>query len=125
MPKGPLEFQSKTANPQYQGVQDISPEELLAKKSLVKIIDVRRPDEYEGELGHIADAELLTLDYLPMKINELSREVTIVFVCRSGARSAQATAFALEHGFSQVYNLKGGMLQWNALGLAIEGGPNS
>lgn len=94
-------------------IQDIDPAELRSKKTQVRIIDVRRPDEWTGELGHIAEASLITLDTLPQRIGELDKNDTIVFVCKSGGRSAQATAFAKQNGFNSVYNMAGGMLAWN------------
>ncbi|MCB0407862.1 MAG: rhodanese-like domain-containing protein [Bdellovibrionales bacterium] len=116
-----IEFKTKIKNPNFPAVTDISPEDVVSHKTKVRLIDVRRPDEYEGELGHIPGAELLTLDYLPQKISELPKDETIVFICRSGQRSGQATAFALENGFKDVYNMKGGMLLWNELNLETEG----
>ena len=115
-----VDFESKTANPENKGVFDISPEELMQKKGSVTMIDVRREDEYTGELGHIPGAKHLLLDQLPMRINEVSKEHTTVFVCRSGARSGRATNFAMERGYTSVYNLKGGMILWNEKNLPIE-----
>jgi rhodanese-related sulfurtransferase len=106
------EFSSKTANPNIPHVYDITAADLLAKKAHVRIIDVRRPDEWVGEFGHIKEAELITLDTLPDHIDDLPKDQTIVFVCRSGARSAQASAFAQQNGLTSVYNLQGGMIAW-------------
>lgn len=105
-------FTTAKQNPNIPIVEDIEPSELRDKKSLVKIIDVRRPDEWTGEFGHIGEASLMTLDTLPQRISELDKDSTIVFVCRSGGRSAQATAFAKQHGFTSVYNMAGGMIAW-------------
>ena len=115
-----MEFTSKSENPHFPDVWDLDPKEIQSKTSELTLIDVRRPDEYIGELGHIPGATLLTLDQLPAKMDSLPKDKTIVFVCRSGARSAQATSFALESGFSDVYNMRGGMLLWNEYGLKIE-----
>jgi rhodanese-related sulfurtransferase len=106
------EFKSKSANPNIPGVDDITPDELREKKSQVRIIDVRRPDEWVGEFGHIQEAELITLNHLPNSIENLPKDQTIVFVCKSGGRSAQATAFAKENGYTSVYNMRGGMIAW-------------
>jgi rhodanese-related sulfurtransferase len=38
-------------------------------------------------------------------------------VCRSGARSAQACQFLQQQGYSNVYNLRGGMMRWVQSGL--------
>jgi len=110
-------FTSQIENPHYEGVFDIGPQELKDKLNDVKLIDVRQPDEYTGELGHIANSELMVLDTLPDKLASISKEKTVVFICRSGGRSARATAFALMNGFQSVFNLQGGMLLWNELQL--------
>jgi hydroxyacylglutathione hydrolase len=111
------QFTSKTENPHYEGVFDIGPQELKDKINEVKLIDVRQPDEYTGELGHIANSELVVLDTLPEKLDKIPKDKTVVFICRSGGRSARATAFALMNGFQSVFNLQGGMLLWNELQL--------
>jgi rhodanese-related sulfurtransferase len=82
----------------------------------MKIIDVRRPDEFTGELGHIKNAELICLqDNFEHQLGRLDKTIPHLFVCRSGARSARAARIALGHGFKQIYNMKGGMLEcWNA-----------
>ncbi|MBK9039778.1 MAG: rhodanese-like domain-containing protein [Bdellovibrionales bacterium] len=44
----------------------------------------------------------------------------IVFVCRSGARSGQATLLSKQMGFKFSSNMTGGMIRWNELGYAVE-----
>lgn len=116
-----MDFKTKRANPENPGVQDIDPKELWENRSEVAIIDVRRPDEFTGELGHVPGASHIVLDSLPARIDEIPRDRTVVFVCRSGGRSGRATAFALSSGLKDVFNMKGGMLLWNELGLQTEG----
>lgn len=110
-----IHFDSRTPNPNFNGVEDITATELQAKKTQVAIIDVRRPDEWVGEYGHIPEAKLMTLDTLPDRIDELPKDQTIVFICRSGGRSAQAAAFAQSNGLKNVFNMKGGMITWTEL----------
>ena len=115
-----MTFTSRTKNPDFEGVYDISPEELArCPVAGVSMIDVREPAEYVGELGHISGAELIPLATIPERIESLSKEKPVVFVCRSGGRSARATAYAQSAGFEHVYNMKGGMLLWNSLGLPV------
>lgn len=114
------QFTSQTENPHYEGVFDIGPHELKDKLNDVKLIDVRQPDEYTGELGHIANSELMVLDTLPDKLGHLPKDQTVVFICRSGGRSARATAFALMNGFQSVFNLQGGMILWNEMQLPTQ-----
>lgn len=116
-----VNFNSKEENLYYAGVFDIDAKELNQNKAEVVLIDVRQPEEYQGDLGHIPGSHLVALDVLPDNIESLPKDKTIVFVCRSGNRSARATAFALENGFTDVYNLKGGMILWNELGFETEG----
>lgn len=106
----------------FDSVTDIMPQELhdlLNSGTPVKLVDVRQPEEYTGELGHIKGAELYVLDQLPDKFKTLKTGDDIVLICRSGGRSARATAFLLDQGYSKVYNMKGGMLAWNQLGLPV------
>ena len=76
----------------------------------LRVIDVRQMQEIAA--GTVPKAEPLPLHTLPAKIHELSREEKLVMVCRSGARSAQACMFLQQQGFSNVYNLRGGMMGW-------------
>lgn len=115
-----VQFRTKQTNPENPGVEDVDPKELWEQKTNVEIVDVRRPDEFTGELGHVPGAQLMVLDTLPERLNELPKDKTVVFVCRSGGRSGRATAFAKENGFTDVYNMKGGMLLWNDMKLQVE-----
>ncbi|MDH4286022.1 MAG: rhodanese-like domain-containing protein [Gallionella sp.] len=81
----------------------------------LRVIDVRQMQEIAA--GTVPRAEALPLHILPAKVHELSREEKLVMVCRSGARSAQACMFLQQQGFSNVYNLRGGMMGWVQSGL--------
>jgi hydroxyacylglutathione hydrolase len=120
MPGKFVQFETKEENLYYPGVQDIDPRELSQKKDQVVLIDVRQPEEYQGDLGHIPGSTLIALDTLPENLAQIPQDKTVVFVCRSGGRSARAAAFAMEHGYQNVYNLKGGMILWNELHLQTE-----
>lgn len=79
-----------------------------------ELIDVRRPDEFNGELGHIEGAILVTLgENLVQFLASHNKKNKILFICRSGARSARATEQAMAAGFLNVYNMDGGMIAWN------------
>jgi rhodanese-related sulfurtransferase len=74
------------------------------------LVDVR--EDYEYNEGHIPDAILLPLGQLADNYQRLDPDDVIVLVCRSGRRSADAAEFLSEQGYTQVYNLLGGMLDW-------------
>ena len=56
------------------------------------------------------------------QVAELNKHKPIVAVCRSGARSAQATVLLGNAGFDQVANLAGGMLRWRSQRFPVAGG---
>lgn len=114
-------FSTAEPNSELNMVQDVSPDEVNAKITDLTIVDVRTSEEYTGELGHIPSAQLVTLDTLMDHIDEIPKDKTVVFICRSGRRSANASAIAQDNGFQSVYNMKGGMLLWNEMGLTTEG----
>jgi rhodanese-related sulfurtransferase len=89
----------------------------VALEAGLTLLDVRSPAEFSGELGHIPGAVLIPLGELRGRLGELSRERPVITVCRSGARSAQASLILEKAGFSRVANLAGGMLRWNSEGL--------
>jgi glyoxylase-like metal-dependent hydrolase (beta-lactamase superfamily II)/rhodanese-related sulfurtransferase len=86
------------------------------------VLDVREPQEYTGELGHIASSALVPLRELADRAAELQAHKTgpTVVVCRSGVRSTTAAAILEGLGFEQVYNLQGGMVEWNDRRLPVE-----
>jgi len=84
----------------------------------VVIVDVREDSEYKA--GHIPGAQLIPLGELPDRLNDVPRDETVVLVCRSGNRSAQAHQFLLDQGFTNVHNMKGGMNDWTAAGYETE-----
>ena len=106
----------------FAGVWEVQPNWLEENLRAVQILDVREPDEFNGPLGHVPGARLLPLGSLNEKVDTIDRQTPAVMVCRSGARSAQATLMLGKAGFDRVANLSGGMLRWRAQRLSVEGG---
>ena len=104
----------------FSGVWEIEPLDLLERAEGVQIIDVREPREFIDVLGHIRGARLLPLSQLMDRIGDIDKQGPVVAVCRSGARSAQATVLLKKAGFPKVANLAGGMLRWQAESLPVE-----
>ena len=108
----------------FSGIWELQPA-LLAERLAdrrIQVVDVREAPEFTDALGHIPGAQLLPLSQLAARLPELDRTRPIVAVCRSGARSAQATQLLQKAGHTQVANLAGGMLRWRAESLPVEGG---
>jgi sulfur dioxygenase len=106
----------------FAGIWELQPDWLAENATRVQLIDVREPEEFDGALGHIKGARLFPLGTLAEKKQDLSKDVPIVVVCRSGARSAQATVLLRGAGYTKVANLAGGMLRWRGQRLPVEGG---
>jgi sulfur dioxygenase len=106
----------------FAGIWEIVPGWVADHRDAAEILDVREPDEFTGSLGHIEGAKLIPLGELQARAGELAKNKPIVAVCRSGARSAQATVLLQKAGFARVANLAGGMLRWRAEGHVVEGG---
>jgi len=72
------------------------------------LVDVREDDEWAA--GHAPGAVHLPLGDLPARLGELP-EGDVHVVCRSGGRSARATAWLQQNGVEAV-NVSGGMGAW-------------
>ncbi len=106
----------------FAGIWEIQPNVLEEYLGRVTVIDVREPDEYSGAFGHILGSKLIPLGSLVARLEELPKDKPLVMVCRSGARSAQATVLLKNKGIAKVANLAGGMLRWRAQRFPVEGG---
>ena len=106
----------------FAGIWEVQPNWLEEHLRDVQVLDVRELDEFNGPLGHVPGAKLVPLGTLADGAGMLAREKPIVVVCRSGARSAQATLMLGRAGFEKVANLSGGMLRWRTQRFQVEGG---
>ncbi|WP_353571571.1 rhodanese-like domain-containing protein [Candidatus Albibeggiatoa sp. nov. BB20] len=102
-------------------IKEIEPAELeewLREYAPLKLIDVRTPQEMAQ--ASIANADALPLVALPLRFSEVPDNEKVVFYCRTGARSGQACMFMEQHGYKNVYNLRGGIVSWARHGLPVE-----
>ena len=100
-------------------VDHIAAMQLLNHKNAL-VLDVREQGEYDS--GHILSSKLIPLGKLKERLGELEkyRERPVVVVCRSGQRSASACAMLGKQGFTQAYNLNGGIIAWQKASLPLE-----
>ncbi|MCE2998129.1 MAG: ThiF family adenylyltransferase [Cyclobacteriaceae bacterium] len=84
--------------------------ELKDKDANFQLIDVREPHEVDiCEIG----GELIPQGDIPHNVDKISRDKQVIIHCRSGARSGNMVKWLeTNHGFTNLYNLKGGILAW-------------
>lgn len=110
---GARNFDSTDKSGQY-----ISPDELQAwfdgKKDFV-IVDMR--NDYEHAVGHFENSVRLpvkSFKEIPAAVKNISdlKDKTVVSVCTGGVRCEKASGFLMDQGFSDVYQLEGGMVRY-------------
>ncbi|MGQ0812767.1 MAG: rhodanese-like domain-containing protein [Nitrospiraceae bacterium] len=92
----------------------ITPNDLkvrLDKGEPLVLLDVREP--WEHSLAKIDGSVLIPLGTLPQSLDKLNKEAEIIAYCHHGMRSADATGFLLQQGFSNTKNLIGGIDAWS------------
>jgi rhodanese-related sulfurtransferase len=77
-------------------------------------LDVRTVGEYMSGTGHLQNAILIPIQELDRRIEELTpyKDKTIIAYCRTGNRSGYAAQYLAKNGF-RVFNMEGGIVQWN------------
>jgi rhodanese-related sulfurtransferase len=84
----------------------------------LKLVDVREPAEWNR--GRIAGAVLVPLNNLLVAPREYLTGDGVLFYCAQGIRSAVACEVAAAIGLNRIYNLEGGIQDWEAQGFPIE-----
>ena len=110
----PIDYEQFCGVQEEETIPAMSAHELKRKmdaREAFKLIDVREPFEYE--IARIDGAKLIPLGEIAERADELQREQMIVVHCHSGQRSAQAVRLLQQRGFTNVYNLEGGIDAWS------------
>jgi rhodanese-related sulfurtransferase len=75
-----------------------------------QLIDVREP--HEADIASIG-ADLIPMGQIVNESDKIAKDKPVIIHCRSGARSATVIlALEKQHGFTNLFNLKGGILAW-------------
>lgn len=107
----------------HSDIKNITPEECdaLLKQQDIQLVDVRTEQEYGN--GHLKEAILINIqgqDFTTKATQQLDKQKPVIIYCKSGRRSMQAAQILVNEGFETVYNMKGGILAWQAEGLPTE-----
>lgn len=85
-----------------------------------QLVDVRTTEEYT--VSHLKDAQniCVTNDDFEEKVKTLDKNKPVYVYCKKGGRSAKAAEILIEMGFKEVYDLQGGITNWEQNGFETE-----
>ncbi len=86
----------------------------------VQVIDSREPHEHAE--GHVPGSVLIPHMAILPQAEKLARDRPILFICKSGQRSAVAAEFAASLGITDLYNVEGGHDDWREAGYDLDTG---
>jgi rhodanese-related sulfurtransferase len=97
----------------------ISPEDLNAKLGDIQLIDVRTPEEFaQGHLKNSVNINFYDSAFMD-DMEKLDKSKVLYIYCRSGSRSGKASKQLGKMGFTKVYDLQGGINNWNSKSFEI------
>jgi rhodanese-related sulfurtransferase len=121
--------EQKKESPSGFGNVSVQEAKAMVEKGDVFILDVRTPDEFNS--SHIKGATLIPVSnafgsslssdrLLEARIDEVPKKKILVY-CRTGHRSNTASTILVNTGYSQVYNMIGGITSWIGAGYPVVG----
>ena len=104
-----------SSNEATKKVDPVEFSEVIAQPGVI-ILDVRTPEEFNA--GHIANAININVadSNFSSEVSKLDKNATVAVYCRSANRSAVATKEMAELGFTDMYDMQGGIIDWEAAG---------
>lgn len=124
-----LIFPEKTKEnpPGLKNVSVQEAKEMIEKGDDIFVLDVRTPDEFNS--SHIKGATLIPVSnafgsnlsqdsLLKVRIDEVPKKKVLIY-CRTGRRSGTAGTMLVNAGYSQVYNMIGGITAWTDAGYPV------
>lgn len=103
----------------YSGVTEISPQWVASHRTELHVLDVRTAVETAEESTRIQGAQLIPINELRDRINEVPKNRPVVTICRAGKRSVLAANILRDAGWHKVANISGGLLRWQDEGLPV------
>lgn len=86
----------------------------------VQVIDTREPHEHAE--GHVPGSLRIQHMAILTHADELATDRPILFICKSGQRSAVAAEFAASLGLTDIYSVEGGHVAWAEAGYPMDEG---
>jgi len=104
-----------SSNEAIKKVNPVEFSEVIAQPGVI-ILDVRTPEEFNA--GHIENAININVadSNFSSEVSKLDKNATVAVYCRSANRSGVATKEMAELGFTDMYDMQGGIIDWEAAG---------
>lgn len=106
-----------------QTIEVVAPKamyEILLKDPSAQLVDVRTKDEFA--VSHLKDAQniCVTDNDFKQKVAFLDRSKPVYVYCKKGGRSAQASKILKQMGFTKIFDLQGGITNWEQQQLSTQ-----
>jgi rhodanese-related sulfurtransferase len=109
-----------TAKAVIETVSPADAEAVLADNDDAVLLDIRTPEEYaEARISGSENIDFYDADFAA-QLEQLDPDGTYVVYCRSDNRSGQAMETFRDLGFSEVYEMDGGIVNWYESGYPVE-----
>lgn len=102
---------AQKSTPGYQNIGSKELQTILQKEKDLLLVDVREPDEL-ADTGFIPGAVNIPVGQVEKNLNSLPKTGKLIIYCRTGRRSASVADFLAGKGYTNVYNLEGGIVGW-------------
>lgn len=102
-------------------IKEITPSNayaMIAQGAL--LVDVRESGEAEAKSFDLPGMMLIPLSDFGKRYQEIPQNHNVILACRSGNRSLMAASFLVEKGYSQVFNLQDGIMNWERAELPVK-----
>ena len=102
-------------SPKSENIKILAPAEFNAAitQKNVQLVDVRTPREFSGgAIRNAINIDVFQKNLFHEKANKLDKQKPVYLYCRSGNRSQQAARMLVSAGFEQVFDLRGGYMNW-------------
>ncbi|MFM8342733.1 MAG: rhodanese-like domain-containing protein [Methylomonas sp.] len=86
-------------------------QQAMQDNSALLLVDVREDNEYA--YASIAGSIHIPLRQLPQHLDRFNTDQALVLICHHGIRSLQACQYLQHYGFTDLYNLVGGIDAWS------------
>ncbi len=105
---------------EYLDIANLTAMGFIVNKNFGVFIDVSKPEEWKQ--GHVAEATHIPLEKLKNRIKEIEKQKNevVIVISKFGDRSSEASKMLAKNGFTKVYNILGGMVDWKIMGYPVE-----